>query len=223
MRLSNRVRWCQLLSETWQHYVPSGLPGKPQQIIFKLGLLAIDLSHWALAKACFQACWHWYGEHIAVLHNFALATHATGDSESALAMIEQARHTNPDDTQLQALQQEIQKYQTYCQTQTWYTPQIATQGKLRLQPLAEHHAGEFYWQYRNSSIASLIRSYSLESLEAVQDIIQHWQQQATKQSYAIIHQQFGYIGCVALEQEDTDTQQKATFSIWIGEDYQNNG
>ncbi|MFT4924939.1 MAG: RimJ/RimL family protein N-acetyltransferase [Phenylobacterium sp.] len=226
-----RVDWCELLGKVWQNYVPIGERGERDeqgeqgQFAFKLGLLAIDLSHWSLAKACFISCLEWVGPGTAVLHNLALVARATADNALAAQSIELALDSNPQDQQAKRLAEDIKTIQHNADQLNWFDSSVAQAQQLKLQPLAQHHGIEFSLQYRDRQIASLARSYLLDTPEQVGNLISHWQQENSRASYAVIHPVFGLVGCVGLEfhRDNLDTMQSASFSFWIGADYQGMG
>ncbi|MCL1123192.1 GNAT family N-acetyltransferase [Shewanella surugensis] len=238
--INSRISWCQTLSQVWQHYIPIGefnlldheQGGHEQtereqadEFAFKLGLLAIDLSHWSLAKACFISCIHWYGESTAVFHNLALVCQATNELELALNFAELALALSPDDTQAAALQGNIADYQNHCAELSWFNSEKASEdlsisstlssrisariglrisSKISLTPLAPQHVSEFYLQYRDPQIAPLTRSFELSSPAQVQAAISHWQQDHQRASYAVIHAELGFVGCTSLEFRDAN-------------------
>ncbi len=234
--INDRLAWCDVLSEVWQNYVPIGEEGETEEFAFKLALLAIDLSHWLLAKACFISCLQWQGESTAVFHNLALMFVSTGETDLALKFTKQAILLSPDDQQAKELQANITGYQTYCAGLCWFHSDAVDEtipGKmLSLTPLADHHFNEFWLQYRDLQIAQLTRSYNLSTLADVQVAIQHWQADKYRASYAVVHKEFGLVGCTSLEFSQQVSQptngekqldNEAYFSFWIGTDYQNMG
>ncbi|NQZ09023.1 MAG: SAM-dependent methyltransferase [Algicola sp.] len=241
VQIEARLDWCELLSKVWQNYVPIGERNEQGEFAFRLGLLAVDLSHWALAQACFVSCLHWYGDSTAIWHNLALVAHVTGDSQLADQSIELALKLTPDDEQARQLADDIKTAQRSCEQLFWFdndAAKIHREQQLILQPLAGHYAGEFYLQYRDPQIAQLARSYQLETPEQVKEAIEGWQQHDSRASYAVVHQVYGLVGCVGLDfhrdqSEKPDkpgnpsklgnTTSSATFSFWIGVDYQNLG
>ncbi len=224
--VDNRLDWCALLSKVWQVYVPIGEQG---DFAFQLGLLAIDLSHWGLAKACFISCLHWYGESTAVLHNLALCAQATTEDELALKTSGYALELNPDDKQVQQLAQTINNGQAQAKLCPYYFCPPDSDADLALRPLAAHHGAEFYLQYRHLHTAAMVRGLALTSLTQVQSAITQWQQEAEQSQsmhYGVIHADLGLVGVTALEFNFVKPEQRLKtghFSFWIGTDYQGKG
>ncbi|MEM6406510.1 MAG: GNAT family N-acetyltransferase [Pseudomonadota bacterium] len=218
----NRQAWWDIAECAWHHYIPSGLPGIVRRFPFQLGLFAIDINHWALARDCLHTCEKTYGGSVAIWHNQALIAHSTGDMAQAQNLITHAEQAEPEDMQIQQLAAEICEYADYCQQQTWYKPAHARQGDHTLQPLAPQHAAEFYRNYQHPHLPSLLRSHPVTSIRETEHLIRDWQAEGCKQSHAIMHHNLGYLGCVALEPY-SNSPHLAHFSIWIGEDHQNQG
>ncbi len=224
--VDNRLDWCALLSKVWQAYIPIGEQG---DFAFQLGLLAIDLSHWSLAKACFISCLHWYGESTAALHNLALCAQATAEDDLAMKTSAYALELTPKDKQVQQLAQTIKDSQAQGEMSRYFFCSTDSEAYLVLRPLAAHHGAEFYLQYRHQYTAAMLRGLALTSLSQVQSVITEWQQESKQvQSvhYGVIHAELGLVGVTALEFNFVKPEQRiktAYFSFWIGTDYQGMG
>ena len=277
VKINARLIWCDVLTQVWQNYVPIAERCESDEFSFKLGLLAIDLSHWSLAKVCFFSCLHWYGESTAICHNLALICFACGDEELALTIAELTLTLSPDDSRVNLLSDDISGYKKYCEELKWFSSDndsvqngstqkdgvlpetdlnlskmLLALKPLILKPLDMHHVGEFCLQYRDPNIAALSRGYILNTSTQVETAIQRWQADKQRASYAVVHQELGFVGCTSLElwkelipelqqaseqepEQDRNTEKQlqslipdtshkqAYFSFWTGTDYQNMG
>ena len=236
--VNQRTSWCRLMSEVWNRHIP--VIGNTE-IVFKLGLLAIDLSHWALAKQCFVMIIQLQGPNTPCLHNLALAAFATGDITLAKECISTAIEYTLQNEQIQQLLADINAYEQRCESLIWYTP-IENQTNtskplLRLVPLGKQHLGEYYLQYRDPNIAQRLRGLQLNSYEHLQQLWSQWQEEGDnneKAYYAMLHEDLGFIGSVLLEIEGRvekfecrksvkSNKREAILSFWIGTDYQGYG
>lgn len=194
-----RLPWCEALSKVWSQHTPLG---RGDEFTFKLGLLAIDLGHWPLAKACFIACMEIDNPNTPCLHNLALAEFATGQINLALSCTQLALEVSPEDEQAKTLNDDICAYQARCSAltcfdNTWldnrefdrgldndqetHSKQAGVTSPLTLQPLGEHHLSEFYLQYRRTDIAQRLRGVTFDSLTELTDHIwPNWLQEGAK-------------------------------------------
>ncbi|TDO96684.1 GNAT family N-acetyltransferase [Marinomonas balearica] len=192
-----RLPWCEALSKVWMQHTPLG---RGDEFTFKLGILAIDLGHWPLAKACFIALMKIDGPNTPCLHNLALAEFATGQIKMALTCTQLALELSSEDEQAKTLNDDICAYQARCSSLTCFDNrgfdnrdfdnrgfdndqethlnQANDTKRLTLQPLGEHHLSEFYLQYRRTDIAQRLRGITFDSLAELRDHIwPNWQQE----------------------------------------------
>ncbi|MGI0116763.1 GNAT family N-acetyltransferase [Zooshikella sp. RANM57] len=215
--ISQRLTWCEVLTRCWENFFPLGK--EQHNFAFNLGLFAVDLSHWRLAKQLFKHCIVWEGESLALHHNLGLCYYSTGYTTQAVDCLQQALALDPDDAQTQQLYGEVTRWQQHCAQLTWYFPSQAQQGDLRLEPLGIQHGSEFLLQYRNPSIAALTRLYTLDSFAAVQQFIHKQQQNPQRALFAVLHQDYGLVGVVSYEWSAS----VGYFYFWTGTDYQQQG
>ncbi|TMP41803.1 hypothetical protein CWB96_06330 [Pseudoalteromonas citrea] len=240
-----RLMWHQVLEQVWQVYVPSN---KRDEFVFQLGLFAIDLSYWPLARQCFLTLTELDGPITACLHNLALVAHATGQEALAKQCIELALELNPDDKQAKRLHNDITAYQARQAQLTWFddavnhSVELNDGQQLQLLPLGQQNLAEFYMQYRRKDVAQRLRGVKLESFSQLEQLWFHWKQEGDegqKAHFAIIHSELGFIGGVVvdLEPEHNQTEElgsparhspnpslnSAQLSFWIGCDYQGQG
>ncbi|KZN57754.1 GNAT family N-acetyltransferase [Pseudoalteromonas luteoviolacea] len=233
----SRLSWCEMLDTVWQNHV---VDMEYETFTFELGLLAIDLSHWALAKSCMLMRMEISGPSTACLHNLALSAWATGELDIAKQSITLALDLNPEDTQVQGLKSDILAYRKRCAQLAWFDPSIKDEqideGELKLLPLGQHQLGEFFLQYSRSDIAERLRSVRLNNFAQLESIWPIWLEEGDlnqKAHFALVHEDFGLIGGVVVDfdsQEQCEDEQAADglfraahMSFWIGRDYQNQG
>ncbi len=235
VKVTHRKRWCELISSAWNQYIPVA---NHTSFTFHLGLLAVDLSHWSLAKQCFLTVMQLNDINVACLQNLALAAFSTNEITIAQECIEAVLVLEPEDRQAQRLQADIEAYSEYCEKVDWFTPlhteqeipeQLALETLIQLVPLGEQHLGEFYNQYRNPAIAKRLRGLEINELEQLQQLYLRWREEGElgeKIQYAVIHSHLGLVGNVTLDfnlnYEQDNGDQTPIVSFWIGTDYQGN-
>ncbi|ESP93244.1 GNAT family N-acetyltransferase [Pseudoalteromonas luteoviolacea] len=232
--VENRMQWCHVLSQVWQNHI---IDCSHESFAFELGLLAIDFSHWMLAKNCMLACMEVNGPNTAYLHNLALVAWATGELEIAVQSAELALDFSPQDAQVKKLNTDIANFQEYCQHLAWFdmkrsSTQCQDSG-LKLLPLGEHQLGEFYSQYRQSEIAERLRGVKINHFSQLEAIWPTWLEEGRsgeKAYFALIHDSFGFVGAITVDFYPTPdvideqlSQRNAHLSFWVGCDYQNRG
>jgi RimJ/RimL family protein N-acetyltransferase len=234
VKISARLKWCEVLSQVWRNHVPSivernerGEDDICEEFAFNLGQLAIDISHWQLAKQCFASELKINKSSSPLWHNLALASFATADDTMAEKCINNAVDIIKKKTLQQAqespevtvannqsleLQQSINAYQVYCDDHKYLDGYFASDSgsSLTLQPLVQHHAAEFYLQYRDADIAALVRGYDLNTPEDVAAAIMSWQADPQQVNFALIHSDLGLVGACRLvfNDEPEDSQCK---------------
>ena len=262
VKISARLKWCDVLSSVWRNHVPSigDTDGSDigEEFAFNLGQLAIDLSHWQLAKQCFACELQINNSSTALWHNLALAAFATADNDMAIKCINNAVDIsqekpqpvqeksevtveNSQSFQSLELQQSINVYQAYCDAHKYFDGDCVgdVDSGLTLQPLAQHHAAEFYLQYLDGDIAAMVRGYDLNTPEEVAGAIAQWQDDSDQVNYALIHPDLGLVGACMLAFNDEQTEhtpmqaatketnlrgrKSAHVSFWVGSDYQGRG
>lgn len=223
-----RLHWCEALSQVWRAFTMVQANGN---FAFQLGLLAMDLSHWQLAKYCFTALLQQSSSDVACLYNLSLTAFSIHDLALARRNIHQALVLAPEDEQCQQLTKSIQAYEQRIKNLVWYQPYRRESCSIALVPLDEHHLSEFFIQYRDPNIAQRLRSVEIESPYVLHQLCQQWKEegdQNARMNYAAIHAQYGFVGSVVLDWE-TETQpclddrKSHIISFWIGTDYQGKG
>lgn len=230
--ISQRTKWCQILSKVWEQYttVRSRL-----QLTFKLGLLAVEISHWSLAKQCFITILQLDGPNLACLHNLAVIAMATHQMATAHRYIAAALEIAPEDELALTLHEELKHYHQYCKSVHWYqmeepdvpntTPDEERQvneakrqnnANIQVVPLGQHHLGEFFNQYRQPNIAQRLRGLVIEEFHYLDQLLEKWQQQGlngTNAQYAIIHKRLGLVGGITVDFTDYDSESESMENI----------
>jgi len=96
-------------------------------------------------------------------------------------------------------------------------PQLS--GLLSLEPLSFHHQQEFYWQYFDPKIAELCCLPNFIDANDWQQWLSGQQQLGDQLDFAIMHQQWGFIGVVSLIMH----RGNGFFYFWLGQDFQHKG
>ncbi|KZN36518.1 hypothetical protein N480_17615 [Pseudoalteromonas luteoviolacea S2607] len=222
----SRLSWCEMLDTVWQNHV---VDMEYETFAFELGLLAIDLSHWALAKSCMLMRMEISGPSTACLHNLALSAWATGELDIAEQSITLALDLNPEDAQVQGLQSDILAYRKRCTQLAWFDPSTKDEqideGELQLLPLGQHQLGEFFLQYSRSDIAQRLRGMQLNKFEDLESLWPVWAAEGDsckKSHLAVVHNEHGLVGGIVFD-FDIEEQGVVHLSFWIGSDYQGQG
>ncbi|MBI0329086.1 GNAT family N-acetyltransferase [Burkholderia plantarii] len=90
---------------------------------------------------------------------------------------------------------------------------------LHLEPMGHQHADDFGWQYYDPEIAARCCMPRFEHAQAWHDWLDESYAHGDQQLFAVMHRQWGCIGCVGLVQHG-DT---GFFYYWIGRDFQGYG
>jgi len=143
----------------------------------------------------------------------------TGGSREALPKLLHALALAPDYEAARRLQAELsEKLQRWQQLPT-FRPGLAADGPLRIEPLGPEHAADLRFQFRDEQIGVMTRLPAIESLEQAQAWIANETSDAGRHAYAVVHEQWGFVGIVAAH----CAQQAAYFYFWTGSDYQGRG
>ncbi|TQF70965.1 GNAT family N-acetyltransferase [Pseudoalteromonas luteoviolacea] len=233
--INERPAWRELLNKVWENHV---VDYENETFAFELGLLAIDLSHWALAKTCMLMRMEINGPSTACLHNLGLAAWATGDMEIAVQSVDLALELNPQDEQVLNLRSNMLEYLSRCDQLPWFDVQAnqSQDSVLKLLPVSEQHLREYYIQYRRPDIAERLRGVRLRQFEQLQSLWHTWlEEEKLKQKahFALVHAEFGFIGGVVIEFNAVEPKgthgdgkfeyQSAHLSFWVGKDFQSRG
>ncbi|MCM2493861.1 GNAT family N-acetyltransferase [Burkholderia glumae] len=90
---------------------------------------------------------------------------------------------------------------------------------LRLEPLGHQHIDDFGWQYYDPEIAKRCCLPRFEHAGAWHDWLDQSYAHGDQQLFAVMHRQWGCIGCVGLIQH----RDVGLFYYWIGRDFQGYG
>ncbi len=90
--------------------------------------------------------------------------------------------------------------------------------ELRLTPLTEHHLQAFSWQY-SESVKDLCNLPDFSSVTEWHELYQWMLHDTNRVILAVIHEQWGFIGCVHLQVYDGI----GFFYYWLGDDFQGQG
>lgn len=145
----------------------------------------------------------------------SLADIQMGKFDRALDSLNSALQSGAAEPSLQATQQELVRLirQMPCPAQA------LARGALSLTPLQFYHVADFGWQYGDTEIAKLCNLPVFSSA-------QHWmawlhlcQQEKERHLFAVMHQEYGFIGSVSLQLFDGI----GFFYYWLGKDFQGQG
>ena len=114
-----------------------------------------------------------------------------------------------------------QVYDQEPQAKDCYSANNTQESVLTLSPLTHHYAQVFYCQYQSPGVIEAVEGEEFASLLAARQYLLAEQKNAAKVSFAIIHQQFGFIGVAGYEYSDDSSC--ASVFYWLGADVQKRG
>lgn len=178
--------------------------------VHRLASLAHYLCDWPTLQK-FQNCTQWQGNSMENI----LPDIQMGSYDLALAKLELAIQKSPDDLQLTTAKQKINQLIEHLP----YPLAELKKEAISITPLQFHHVADFGWQYGDSHIAELCNLPVFPSA-------QHWlawlylcQQQPERHLFAVMHQDYGFIGSVNLQV----FEETGFFYYWLGKDFQRQG
>ena len=181
--------------------------------------MATQLGHFGLAKECLRCGLACYGEDASDLYLLAWCEVASGATATAMELLTQARALDPAHQHALALEQELQEKLARWQESRWYAAQSMQSGALRLELLGQEHGADLLYQYRDRQIGRMTRLPEFDTPEAVQDWISEQQKSASRASFAVMHECWGFVGVVSCHVG----RDAGYFYYWIGSDYQHQG
>jgi RimJ/RimL family protein N-acetyltransferase len=211
-----RHEWRSALAGVWQNYLP---PVRDDGFACRLAQLAMQFGFLDLAKDSLRSALHCYGEDAYTLYLLAWCESRTGASREALPKLLHALALAPDYEAARRLQAELSEKLQRWQHLPVFRPGLAADGPLRIEPLGPEHAADLRFQFRDEQIGTMTRLPAIESLEQAQAWIANETSVAGRHAYAVVHEQWGFVGVVAAH----CAQQAAYFYFWIGSDYQHGG
>ncbi len=208
--------WQRALEATWRLWLASKAAYPMHQA---LSYLALQARHYGLAREVSLVGMATCGDNLQDLSTLAVCGLHTGDHESAASHASQVLAAVPADPTCLAVRAELEQRERLLQGHRWFLPAAASQGPLRLQPLAPHHAQALWLQYRDIDVSMAFRlpdSASPDGLAA-------WIDKATgapqRLDCVVLHEDWGAIGIVGAGVTD----EAGLFSLWIGTDRQGQG
>lgn len=213
----------------WEHRLERGTASA--DLHFDLGVAATDLRAWGLARDCFEAVIAARPECASGHFNLSVCCRMLGNVGRAHEYAVRARDcaATRDRERLPACQQLLDELALQqARLPPWFEPGAFRDGEVELQPLQEHHTSALFEALQEPNLARLT---GLERL-ASEENFASWcaeriggasrtraQGVVLPHSLAIVHQEFGVVGCVNLQQVD----RCATFSFWVSAAFRGRG
>jgi RimJ/RimL family protein N-acetyltransferase len=211
-----RHEWQIAVQRLCANYLP---PASGDDFLFDAAVLAMEIGHWELAKACLQTGLAMYGDDVTALHHLAYCEAATGDTPLAIRLLDNALEHNPADPPCLALRERLTECVLRWENTSWYYPDAASGDELVLEPLGPEHAASLLYQYRDIQIGVMTRLPDLNTLQETRNWIEEQRQDASLASYAVMHRRWGFVGMVCNHRAGD----AAYFYFWIGTDFQDRG
>ncbi|HKQ30724.1 MAG TPA: tetratricopeptide repeat protein, partial [Burkholderiales bacterium] len=156
----SRRLWREAVERCWRNYFPLG---ENDPFCFNVGLLAMRIGHWRVAKECLRFCLGVYGDDADTLYYLAQCEASTGRSDDALALLDRAIALDTDNTAYRTLHQDLTDRLRAWSDSPWRDTTIAHDGELTLEPLDAMHAADLFYQYRDEQIGAMTRLPELDT------------------------------------------------------------
>lgn len=213
---TSRGEWQSALAQVWSRLFPSEAQAGQT---FDIAMLAAELGHWPLAKAVLRSWLGVYGVHPTVLHHLAWSETATGNTETAIPLLEQALALEPEHAHCLALHRSLGEQLHHRAGLAWFHADAAASEELVLEPLGPEHVDSLVYQYRDRQIGEMTRLPDLDTPEEAHAWIEEQRHDGARQNFAVIHRDWGFIGMVGMR----CAGEAAYFHFWIGSDFQDRG
>ncbi len=209
---AERIWWQQGLRALWQ-YERGGLVIHARQQLFDLLWLWAD---WPLLVQVGEALASEQSLDSERLQQCCIAYQQLGQPEAAYACYQALLAIATDDPALPAL---VEDLQLWCQWRAQQCVVVSADQTLQLEPLAPHHGEDFLWQFAEPAIAQLCDLPAFTEPEPWLEWLDQCYSVGDELLLAIIHPQWGFIGCVSLIIRDG----LGFFYYWLGADFQGQG
>jgi RimJ/RimL family protein N-acetyltransferase len=208
--------WQRALEATWRLWLPSKAA---YPMHHALSYLALQARHYGLAREVSLIGMAVCGDNLQDLSTLAVCGLHTGDHDTAAQYASQVLAAVPADPTCLAVRSELAQRERLLQAHRWFLSPAASEGSLRLQPLAPQHAQALWLQYRDVDVSMAFRLPA----SASPDGLAAWIDEATRHPHrldcVVLHEDWGAIGIVGAGMADD----AGFFSFWIGADRQGQG
>ncbi|MBW8832087.1 MAG: GNAT family N-acetyltransferase [Burkholderiales bacterium] len=208
--------WQRALEATWGLWLPSKDAYPMHQA---LSYLALQARHYGLAREVSLIGMAVCGDNLQDLSTLAVCGLHTGDHEAAEQYASQVLASVPADPTCLAVRAELAQREALLQAHHWFLPAEASEGSLRLQPLAPHHAQALWLQYRDIDVSMAFRLPAPASADGLAAWIDGATRDPHRLDCVVVHEDWGVIGIVGIGMTDN----AGLFSFWIGADRQGQG
>jgi type IV secretion system protein VirD4 len=215
---TGREQWQQALARAWALHLPQQQDESPR-FYQTLTWLALQVSHYGLARKATQSGLNHFGENTLDLYRLAVCDMETGNNANAIRYLRRALVNDPTSKTCTDLLAKLSTRLQHQQAYSWYRSQLAKQGHLRLEPLAGHHAGQMVYQYRDPQIAAMASLPALTTVTDAEAFIATQGNEPGRSSCAVLHEERGFVGVVSLQR----AADSAYLYFWIGADHQGQG
>jgi type IV secretion system protein VirD4 len=213
---ASKEYWRQALDNIYHFYLPATAD---HALCGKIGAIAARLGHYGLARRAASAALGYEADSFGDIMLLAEIEMQTGHLEESLAYALQLTALKPDDATAASLRSKIESRIAACGNLSWYRSDLAQSGDLTLEPIAEDHAEQLLYQYRDPQIGTMSMLPALGKIEDARRWIAGEIKNQRQAGCAIVHRDWGVVGYVGLQRSLTE----AYFSFWIGTDHQGHG
>lgn len=208
--------WRDTLERVWARYLP---PSAFDPFYHQAGVLASQLGHWGMAKACFGAGLAVYGDEPLDLHHLAWCELESGDAAAARQLLQRALALDPAHAACRALLAQLDERLAAASATAGYDASRARDGELALEPLHPAHANALLTQYRDPHIAELTCLPPMHDDADAADWIAAQRSTPDRSCYAVMHADWGLVGLVCMHRGGD----AGYFHFFIGTDFQECG
>jgi RimJ/RimL family protein N-acetyltransferase len=212
---ANRFGWQAGLRMLWARH-GWGMPGASQRQLMEL---AYQWDDWPLVIQVIETFAGKDGLSADDRYVLARAYWQLGDGGQALELLRPVLIVQPGDAEAYTLYRDIESWCRYRACYPFGTEYPVDDGELRLEPLGEHHLGDFAWQYYDLAIAELCCLPHFDSDQAWLEWLCQTYGYGDQLLFAVLHREWGFVGSVSLILH----RGVGFFYYWIGAEFQGNG
>lgn len=208
--------WRSALSAVWNHcYAPDERPALLRAIV----TLAMQTRHWGLAREVLEQLERWHASNAEDLYLQACCEAQTGNLTQAIALLGLACAAHPVQQRHQQAHAAMLRRHAARRTRHGALLDGLAAQDITLETLGPEHAAAFLHQFRDPHIGVMAGLPPMQTEAAVLSWMEEKIREAGKALYAVMHQDWGFVGMVALEYLDAS----AVFYFWTGSDFQGRG
>lgn len=211
----DRDAWRLALLQVWKNH--QLYPTDPT-LHRSVSSVAMHCNHWNIARAVLQHALQGNASNSEDLANLAWCEVRTGNLMLGKSLVEQALSLDPANALASEVNRRIAQRLAIRDT-GWMVELRHSSLPIVLEPLDDSHADAYWRQYRDPQIAVMTGLPAMNTLQDVRDWIKGQQEESERVNFAVMHQDFGFVGFINL----SVSEHAAFFCFWTGVDFQGAG